>query len=254
MADITAIIIYRSDNDDFEKCIKSVHEITDVIVVLDPLKSDKARMICRDKEIDYQTSDAEKIGKDLRKTVEGMKPEYLLFLRSNEYLSGQLKNSLINQRQLLNNDAYRINILKNYYGQWMKHSGLYPDYQVRLLKKQEAHQVIPEIEKIAISGETKTTGVIPGDLYSVIYKNIWEHIQIMNIVTERDAHMLLDKGIKTNIIKIVFHPLAQFLMLFFIKLGFLDGFYGMVNTVISGHTIFLTQVKLRELHRLNRSK
>lgn len=251
MSIITAILIYRSDDDDLEKCLKNIRDVTDEIFLLDPLRSDKVRMMCREKKINYLPGDGEDIGKDLGKAIESTKSKYLFFLYSNECLSGQLKNSLLNNREILNDDAFKINVLKNYYGQWMRHSGLYPDFQIRLLKKQEGNQIDAEIEKIKITGETKTINVISGDLFSIKYKSIWGHIQAINAVTETDALILLGKGVKTNSLKMIFQPLGHFIKLFFFKLGFLDGFYGIINSVISGHSIFLKQVKLRELHRIN---
>jgi hypothetical protein len=38
--------------------------------------------------------------------------------------------------------------------------------------------------------------------------------------------------------------------LFFVKLGFLDGFYGLTNAVISAYSHFLAQVKLKYLRRM----
>lgn len=251
MATITAIIIYRSDDDDSDKCLKAIRNITEEIILLDMVRSDKARLKCQKEEINYLIGDEKDIGKNLAKAIESAKSEYLLFLRSNEYPSGQLKNSLLNNRENLSDDAYRVNVLKNYYGRWMKHSGLYPDLQVRLLRKQEGYYIDAEIEKIKLTDETKTVGVVSGDLFSIRYKSIWEHIQAINDSTETGAYILLKEGMKTNILKMIFYPLCHFLNLFFIKLGFLDGFYGMVNTVITGYSVFLEQIKLRELQRLN---
>jgi len=251
MSIITVIIIYGSDDDDLEKCLKTIRDVTDETFLLDPLRSEKARTMCRDKIINYLTGDADDIGKVLGKAIESAKSKYLLFLRSNECLSGQLKNTLLNNREILNDDAFKINVLKNYYGQWMRHSGLYPDFQVRLLKKQEGYHIDAKIEKIKITGETETINVISGDLFSIKYKSIWDHIQAINSGTETDARILLSKGVKTNILKMIFQPLCHFINLIIFKLGFLDGFYGMINSVITGHSIFLKQVKLRELHRIN---
>jgi hypothetical protein len=251
MSILTAIIIYRSDDDDFEKCLKVIRNVTDEVILLDPLQSDKALIMCRENKINYLVGDANGIGKNLVKAIESCHTKYILFLRSNECLSGQLKNSLLNSGEILNDDAYKINILKNYYGRWMRNSGLYPDYQVRLLKKQGVYHIDNEIEKIKVTGENGTINKISGDLFCMKFISIWEHVQTINAVTETDAHILFSKGVKTNILKMVCQPLGHFLYLFIIKLGFLDGFYGMINSVISGHSIFLKQVKLRELQRLS---
>jgi hypothetical protein len=99
--------------------------------------------------------------------------------------------------------------------------------------------------RINVTYETFT-----GEIYSMIYSSIYNHINQINIATETEAERLLVLGSKTGTLKIVFKPLAHFIELFFIKLGFLDGFYGLVNAVISAYSHFLVQVKLKYLRRM----
>ena len=254
MATITAIIIYKSDDDDADKCLKAIREVTDEIILLDPLQSNKARSKCQDGEINYLVSAIDNIGKNLVEAIKSATSEYIFFIRSNEYLSGQLKNTLLNNRNNLSDDAYRVNVMKNYYGKWMKHSGLYPDFQIRIIRNKTSCCIDAEIEKIQLTDKIRKASIISGDLFSIKYQSIWEHIQDINSITETGANILVEKGVVTNILKMIFHPLGRFLYLFFIKLGFLDGFYGMVSTVISGYSVFLEQVKLREFQRLKIKK
>lgn len=254
MSTITAIIICKKVEDDLEKCLKTTGQIADDIVVLDPLQSEQVMMKCRDNQYTYLKVGSEGINGSLIQAIKDTKTDYILFLNSNEYLSGQLRNSLLSSREKLDCDAYRLNVLKNFYGKWMKHSGLYPDYQIRLLKRQVGYQIDGEIEKITGNGENKMTGSFTGDLFCVKHRNIWEHIQSVNDVTEADAVKLFREGMRTNVVRIVFKPLGNFITVFFVKLGFMDGFYGMTNAVISGCSEFLKQVKLRQLRKLSNNK
>jgi hypothetical protein len=254
MSTITAIIIYKKLNDDLEKCLRTTGQVADDIVVLDPVQSEQVMMKCRDNHYKYLKVESEGIKKSLIQTIKGTKPDYILFLNSNEYLSGQLRDSLLSSRKKLNCDAYRLNVLKNYYGQWMKYSGLYPDFQIRLLKRKVEYHIDGEIEKIMVTGENNMIGSFTGDLFCVKYRNIWEHIQTVNDVTETNARKLFREGMRTNVIRIVLKPLGNFVTVFFVKLGFMDGFYGIINAVISGCSEFLKQVKLRELRKLSNKK
>ena len=254
MSTITAIIIYKKADDNLEKCLKTVHQIADEIIILDIIKSDDVKVKCREYSYKYLPVDSEGKKESLLKAVKSVQQDYILFLNSNECFSGQLKQSLLGSHKNFDFDAYRFNVLKNYYGQWMKHSGLYPDFQIRLMKKQAGCYINGEIEKIKIPGGKIKITSSPGDLFCMQYSNIREHIQTLNDATETEAKILCEEGVKTNIFKMVFVPFGHFLNLFFIKLGFLDGFYGMINAVISGYSDFLKHVKLRELHRMKNNK
>ncbi len=254
MSTITAIIICKKVDDDLEKCLKTTSQVADGIIVLDPLQSEQVMMKCQDNHYKYLKVGSGGISRSLIQAIKGTKPDYILFLNSNEYLSGQLRSSLLSSREKLDCDAYRLNVIKNFYGQWMKHSGLYPDFQVRLLKRQVGYHIDGKIEKITVTGENKMIGSFAGDLFCVKYRNMWEHIQTVNDVTEADAKKLFREGIRTNVISIVIKPLSNFVTVFFVKLGFMDGFYGMTNAVISGCSEFLKQVKLRELRKLSSKK
>jgi len=247
MSTITAIIINKKEDDDLEKCLKTTKQFSDEIIILDYLKSDKVMITCRDSKYIYIEVESAGIKKYLNKAIKGTQSDYLLFLNSNEYMSGQLRNSLVSVHGNMDCDAYRINVLKNYYGQWMKHAGLYPDFQIRLVKRQSGYHIEDKIERITIPGEIKKIDTIAGDLLCVQYRNIWKHIQTINDITEAEANMLYKERVKSNILKMIFQPFSRFLSLFFVKMGFLDGFYGMTNAVISGYSFFLKQVKLREL-------
>jgi len=254
MSTITAIIICRKVDNDLEKCLKTTGQVADDIIVLDPLQSDQMMMKCRDNHYKYLEVGSEGINRSLIQAIKDIKSDYILFLNSNEYLSGPLRNSLFSSKGKLDCDAYRLNVLKNFYGQWMKHSGLYPDFQVRLLNRQAGYHINDEIEKITVGGENKTIGSLSEDLFCVKYRNIWEHIQTINDMTEADARKLFQEGVRTNIFRIVLKPFGNFATVFFVKLGFMDGFYGIVNAVISGCSEFLKQVKLRELRKLSNRK
>ncbi len=242
MTSIKVIITHNNDRHNLGKCLKSVREIGDAFILIDNINSQKAQEFCRANEIKYLTG-------ILESKIKG-KEEYVFLIGSNEYLSGNLKNNLTKLKNKLNSDIYRFIIRKNYYGRWMKHSGLYPNWESRLFKikkvtwRENTFKVKPR-SKSSITYDT-----LIGEIYSLVYRSIFHHLEQVNNITESEAELLLVLGQNTSTLKIVVRPIAHFMKLFFIKLGFLDGFYGLVNAVISAYSHFLVQVKLKYLRRM----
>jgi hypothetical protein len=57
------------------------------------------------------------------------------------------------------------------------------------------------------------------------------------------------RGRKVNTLSIILNPLWKFIKSYFIRLGFLDGYYGFVIAKISAHATFIKYLKLRELNQ-----
>jgi len=250
MASIKVIITHNNERHNLEKCLKSVREIGDAFILIDNLNSPKAREFCRANEIKYLENEPTHINSSILESEGKGKDEYVFLIGSNEYLSGNLKNNLTKLKNKLNSDIYRFIIRKNYYGRWMKHSGLYPNWESRIFKKKKVTWSGNTIKVKPRSKINVTYDTFIGEIYSLVYRSIFHHIEQVNNTTDSEAELLLVLGQNTSTLKIVFRPMVHFMKLFFIKLGFLDGFYGLVNAVISAYSHFLAQVKLKYLRRM----
>jgi hypothetical protein len=250
MTSIKVIITHTDKRHDLEKCLKSIKDMGDDFILIDNLDSPEAQEFCRSHEIKYLKDEASVINSGSGESINNGKDEYIFLIGSNEYLSGNLNNNLTKHKNDLKSDVYRFIIRKNYYGRWMKHSGLYPNWESRLFKKKKVNWSGNTFKLKPRSRVNATYGTFTGEIYSMIYSSIYNHIDQVNNDTEAEAERLLVLGSETGTLKIMFKPLAHFIKLFFVKLGFLDGFYGLLNAVISSYSHFLVQVKLKYLRRM----
>jgi hypothetical protein len=248
---IIVIITHRDDKHNLEKCLKSLKETGDDFFLIDSIDSQKAPGICNVHKIKYLKSEPSAIESIMANIINADSNDYVFMIGSNEYLSGGLKNNMALQKSKLNDDAYRFIILKNYYGRWMKHSGLYPNQETRLFRKNIVTWTGNTIKLKPDAEITATVETFNGEIYCMVYSSIYDHINQINQATEAEAQMQFNSGMKSNALKIIFRPWIHFIRLFFIKLGFLDGYYGLVNAVISVYCDFLVQVKLKFLRRMD---
>ncbi|UCG80711.1 MAG: glycosyltransferase family 2 protein, partial [Desulfobacterales bacterium] len=175
---------------------------------------------------------------------------YVLSLDADEALSEELKASILNVKRNCNHDGYALNRLTNYCGKWIRHCGWYPDKKVRLWDRRKGSWggVNPH-DKVIMEKDSSIKG-LSGDLLHYSYYTIRENISQINNFSEIAAQAAYEMGEKANVVlDIVLNPIFTFLKKYFLKLGFLDGYYGFVVSINSAYFRFLKYAKLQEMNK-----
>jgi hypothetical protein len=79
--------------------------------------------------------------------------------------------------------------------------------------------------------------------------SISDHLKQMDYFTEimaRDLHLA---GKKSSYAKLIISPIVKFFLSYFLRMGFLDGYYGFVIALNSAHASFLKYAKLMDFNR-----
>lgn len=247
MTPISVVIITFNEERNISRCIDSVKSIADDIVVVDSFSNDDTEKICREKSVRFIQNNFEGHIEQKNFAVTQAKFPHILSLDADEELSDELKSAILEIKNNWKLDGYYMNRLTNYCGKWIYHCGWYPDKKLRLWDsrkgKWKGTNPHDRYEMLAHS----ITGLLKGDLLHYSYYSIKDHIQQVNYFTDISAMALYEEGKKGNFIKILFSPIIKFLRDYFLKLGFLDGYYGLVICMISAHATFLKFVKLKTL-------
>jgi len=243
---ISAVIITLNEERNIGRCIDSLKEIVDEIIVVDSFSTDKTKDICQDKGVEfYQTewkgySATKNYGNSLAKHA------YILSIDADECLSETLANNLKNV-DLSNEVSYAFNRLTNYCGSWVKHCGWYPDRKIRLFPKSKAiwtGDYVHEILEIKALKEA----FVDGDLWHYSYYNRKEHrsrADKYSLLTAKKMHAL---GKTCSRLKPYLSAMGKFLSIYLLKLGILDRSAGWHIAIISAQSNVL---KYKELLRLN---
>ena len=247
MQKISAVIITFNEEKNIERCINSLKDIVDEIVVVDSFSTDLTEEICKSHHVKFIKHEFEGHIEQKNWAITQASSPYVLSLDADEVLSGTLKRSIINAKINWKYDAYSFNRLTNYCGKWIKHTGWYPDTKLRLWdsrkgswKGKNPHDRYEMMEGSVIKH-------LKGDLLHYSYYSIKQHIDQVNKFTCIAANEIVQDGKRTNLIKIISHPIWKFIRDYFIKLGFLDGYYGFVISAISAHATFLKHLKIMEI-------
>jgi glycosyltransferase involved in cell wall biosynthesis len=248
MPQISVVIIAFNEEKNIGRCLDSVKEVADDIIVVDSFSTDRTEAICKEKGARFVQHKFEGHIEQKNWAITQAKFPYVLSLDADEALDETLKRSIIEAKTNWNFDGYTMNRLTNYCGQWIRHCGWYPDTKLRLWDSRKGRWGgINPHDKYEMDEDAKI-GHLKGDILHYSYYTLDDHYRQVNYFTDISAKALYRMGKKAGWMKLVMSPVVKFIRDYFVKLGMLDGYYGFVISRISAYATYLKYKKLRELH------
>ncbi len=247
MIKLSVVIITLNEEKNIGRCLESVKEIADEIVVVDSFSTDKTKEICEgfgvrffeQKFLGYR--DQKNFAHELAQF------DYVLSLDADEVLSPELFESVKKVKENFVHDGYSFNRLTNYNGQWIRHCGWYPDSKVRLVKKNKAKWGGRNIhEGLDVTG---SVGHLDGDLLHYSFNSISSHVIQTNKYSTMEARVLFESGKRATLSKLVTRPPIQFFKDYILKRGLLDGRYGFVICFLNSIYVLLKYAKMIDLEK-----
>src|ERR1700752_2375184 len=250
MIKLSVVIITFNEEKNIARCIDSVKEVADDIVVVDSFSKDKTKEISLNKGARFVEQVFEGHIQQKNWAITQAKYPHVLSLDADEALDETLQKSILAAKQNWEHDGYYMNRLTNYCGHWVKHCGWYPDKKLRLWDstKGEWRGINPHDKYEMFQGD-KTTGCLKGDILHYSFYTIDSHIKQIEYFTDISSKALFDKNYKPNFIKLYLSPIATFIDGYFLKLGFLDGKYGFQICKNSAWATKLKYHKLKALYK-----
>lgn len=246
---LSAVVITYNEEDKIGRCLDSLIGIADEIIVVDSLSTDRTVEICKSKGATLINQPFLGYIEQKNFALEKSNFDYVLSLDADEVLSPELIQSILDIKVNYNSDAYEFNRLTNYCGKWIKHGGWYPDIKTRIWKKTDGKWggTNPH-DEVILKNSTKVEK-LKGDLLHYSIDSIAQHIDQIQKFTTIAAQSLHSKGRTTSIATILFNSCFKFVRDYFLRLGFLDGFYGFV---VAYNSAFATYLKYLKLYSLNK--
>jgi len=247
MVQLTVAIITYNEEKNIGRCISSVLEIADEILVVDSFSTDSTESICKEHGVRFIQNPF--IGHIEQKNfaLAHSTFDYILSLDADEALSGELLEEINKVKKNFQFDGYKFNRLTNYNGHWVKHCGWYPDTKLRLIKKNSASWGGVNPHDILKMQNNASVGFLKGDLLHYSYESITSHINQTDKFTTISARSAFASGKKSSLFKIFTRPVLTFFRDYFLKLGILDGRYGFIICSINALSSMLKYAKLRDL-------
>ncbi|MDD0852564.1 glycosyltransferase family 2 protein [Halobacteriovorax sp. GB3] len=247
MVKISAAIITFNEEKNIERCIKSLIDVVDEIVVVDSFSTDRTEEICKKYDVTFIQNPFAGHIQQKNFALEKATYDHVLSLDADEALDETLKGEILKVKDNFTADGYYFNRLTNYVDHWVKNCGWYPDRKLRLLNKNLGKWGGVNPHDLIIMNEGSTTQYLRGDLLHYSYDSITDHVNQTNKFTTIAAKAAYSQGKRSSAFKIVSRPILKFLKDYFLKKGFLDGQYGLIICSINALYALLKYSKIKEL-------
>lgn len=252
MTPISVVIITFNEEKNLERCLLSVKEIADDIVVVDSFSTDETKNIALKNGARFVEHAFEGHIEQKNWAITQAKYPHVLSLDADEALDETLVKSIQQAKENWSADAYSMNRLNYWCGEWIRYGGWYPDRKFRLWDSRKGSWggVNPHDEYKVNPGCSEKHLV--GDILHYSYYTINQHMKQVNYFTDILAQQYFENGKKATWVKLLINPWIKFIGSYFFQKGFLDGFAGFAVCMISAHATFLKYAKLKMLE--NQSK
>lgn len=244
---LSAVIITLNESKNIERCILSLVDVVDEIVVIDSFSTDNTVALA--KSLGAVVFQEKWQGYSATKNFGHQKAnsDYVLSIDADEALSDKLKSSILNWKSKGLSGVYRMNRINNYCGKWIKHCGWYPDSKIRVFPRKTCFWEGMVHEKLVCNPEQKET-FLKGDLLHYSHFSSLEHRQKSDKYALLKAEEMHQNGKKSSIIKPFASAVFRFFSMYILKLGFLDGAAGFEICYISATSNYLKYAKLNQLN------
>ncbi|MBN2728404.1 MAG: glycosyltransferase family 2 protein [Bacteroidales bacterium] len=247
---LSVVIITFNEERNIARCIDSVKDIADDIVVVDSFSKDKTKEICLEKGVRFVEHAFEGHIQQKNWAITQAKYPHVLSLDADEAPDEKLQQSILAVKENFTADGYSMNRLTNYCGTWIHHCGWYPDVKLRLWDSRKGKWGGLNPHDIYEMEDGCTIEHLKGDLLHYSYYTREDHLKQIEKFTEILGQSMFEAGRKTNPVANVFKAIFKFIRDYFLTAGILDGRAGFTISWLSAGA---TYKKYKNLWRLQKA-
>lgn len=247
MTKISVVINTWNEEENIKRCLESVKWV-DEIVVVDMESTDKTVEVAKKygaKVFFHKyTGYVEPARNFALRCAQG---KHILVLDVDEEIPATLAKKLQEIAKENKVDFVRIPRKNIIFGQWIKYSRWWPDYNVRFFRRgkvtwPERIHGIPEAEGKGRDLEAKEVNAI----IHYHYQSISQYLERVNRYTDVQARELINSGYKFAWQDLFKKPSAEFLSRFFAGEGYKDGLHGLVLALLQTFSELIKYLKVWE--------
>jgi glycosyltransferase involved in cell wall biosynthesis len=244
---LSATLITYNEEHDLPQALASLEGVADEIVIVDSGSTDRTCDVARQHGARVMVRPFGGFGEQKNFAAAQASHEWVFSLDADEALSPELRSSLLDWKTSVPDRAgYEVSRRTNYLGKWIRHSGWYPEYHLRLYRRDRARFVGALHEKVRADGPV---GRLPGDLLHYTVRSLHEHYAKMEVFTTLAAEELHARGQRRWRAAMCLAAPWTLVRTLLFRLGFLDGYRGLLVAWTSARYVWM---KYRKLGRLVR--
>ena len=250
MTGISAVILSKNEEDRIRRCIESVRDVVDEVIVIDSGSTDATVDIAT--SLGAKVYSIEWLGYGESKNFGNTKAanNWILSLDSDEWLSEELQQE-IRSIALTERCIYKMNRSNIYLGKVIHYSGWSPDWVYRLFNKAEVGWNDNLVHEKLVYPHDYQISKLRGALMHDSYRSIADHKSKTEKYAMLKAKSWVEKGTAPSILKRYFGSIFKGIHSYIIKLGVLDGKEGLI---IAKMNTYLVKKQMEYYDELNTNR
>lgn len=233
---LSACIITYNEADRIEACLRSVAFCDELIVVdshsTDDTRARAAALGARVIERDWPGYRSQK-----QFAVDAAAHDWVLCLDADERVTPALRAEIeaLRTRDFGGAAGWSVPRITDYFGRFLRHGNAYPDRLVRLFDRRRGGWTGYEIhENTKIRGRVSR---LRGHLEHYSYRSLSDHLSRMQRYADLMAQALYARGRRCGLTPVLLNPQWRFMRGYLLRLGFLDGWRGLVFALIEANYV-----------------
>ncbi len=245
MAKVSVIIITKNEADNIRPCLESVSWADETIVV-DSGSSDATVPICRELGAQVHVHDWPGFGVQKNRALSYATHEWVFSIDADERVTPDLQAQIIKAMEDESKNGFYMPRLSQFCGKFVKHSGWYPDYVLRLFKRAKARFSDDIVhERVILEG---AAGRLSSPLLHYSYLNEADVQRKTEQYARAGAMQMFKNGKDVSFADAPLRAGWAFVRTYFLRLGFMDGVTGLNIALMNAKTTYLKYNQLRALH------
>jgi glycosyltransferase involved in cell wall biosynthesis len=241
---LSVVVVTRNEEDRLRACLESV-AWADQIVVVDAESDDKTVTIAREFTDHVVVRPWPGYAAQKNVAIEMATGEWVLSLDADEVVSTELTAEI--RRVLAADgpaDGYAVPRRNIFWGRWVRHGGLYPDWQLRLFRRGRGRFIERAVhESVRVDGRVER---LAGHLEHRSYRDVGDFLARADRYAALAAADAVAQGRRPGARDFVLRPLGRFLSMYVLYRGFLDGWRGFLLASLYAYYVLIRAVKIWE--------
>ncbi|PCE32096.1 glycosyltransferase family 2 protein [Burkholderia ubonensis] len=245
-------LIARNAADQLASCLTALSFADDIVVVEHGSSDDTAAIARAHGARVMVTGDWPGFGPQKNRAVAALATDWILSIDTDEIVTPELADAIRAAIRAPRADVYAVDRLSSFCGQWIRHSGWYPDWIPRLFRRGSAHFSDDLVHERLVFASTAVR--LGGKLLHYSYEDFEAVLRKLDAYSSAGARQRLAAGQRGGFRKALLRGSWAFVRTYLLRRGFLDGRAGFMIAIFNAETVYYRFLKLDHAARLRDSE
>jgi len=245
---ISAFIIAKNEAAKIGECLESL-AFLDEIVVVDDFSSDATVEVCRSHGVEPHQHTFTGFKDQKRYAMNLAQNDWVLEMDADERVSPEMREAILalTPADFERYDCFEFKRKTRFWGKWIRHAALYPDYKGRLYCRSRGEWSGGNIhERFIVRGLSRR---LPVEILHPQDLDLTTYFQRTLRYADLSAAEYYARGKRARWHHVSVRPVATFFTRYLIRLGILDGVHGFVVSAMGALGTFMKYLKLYEIQK-----